>query len=262
MTDVNNLFGNDKKPDTIQLTNDSYLETLVGEDKRYKSQEELAKAAMEKDLHIRRLETENAQYRDNLDKTKTVEELLERQTQMFNESRTEAKNDVPSNQNPGEEQETVTSNNLNPEDISRLVMSEIEKREQTSRESSNLNQVKSTLQETYGDEVGQVWEKAKSVNGFTEEQMQSLAKSSPTAIVNLVNASSPKQTTVTPNNLFGKTIDSSKVAVSNVGTKPAGAKTYKEWAEIKRAQTGRSLDAAQTKQRFADAAALGSAFYD
>lgn len=53
------------------------LSELVGEGKKYKTVEDLARSRLEADIHIQRIEGENKEYRDKLASAKTVEDVLE-----------------------------------------------------------------------------------------------------------------------------------------------------------------------------------------
>lgn len=130
--------------------------------------------------HIKKLEEEAQAYRDLIaeyeDKTKesrTVEELLER-----------------INQASATRNEGPTASDVNVDDLisaaEERVLSSLNARERQEKEASNFNKAVESLKETYGDKYGDIVRTRASELGLGIEDMDRLAKSSPTALVELV----------------------------------------------------------------------------
>ena len=116
----------DNEPE-IDLEKD-YLAELVGEGKRYKDPQVLARSAVEKDNFIERLKTEGAQLRAELNTRIKYEEFLDKLKSSPSRS-----NEEP--QTPQEPANVFAK----PEDIDRLIDQKIQQREQQGVAERNLD---------------------------------------------------------------------------------------------------------------------------
>jgi hypothetical protein len=146
------LFQNDdnsavSEPVTIEDKN--YLEDLVGEDKKFKSVEDLAKGKAESDAFIRKLQEENEGMRQELKTRISLQEFMDKQEQM---RKNEPANSVPENTTSESSAETKTTNqsNFKPEDIEKLLEKKLAEREQQSNTQRNMAAVVNRLKEVWG----------------------------------------------------------------------------------------------------------------
>lgn len=164
----------------------NYLQELVGEDKKFKDTESLARGKYEADIHIRNLETRIDQMREDLlqrvdaDKTRATLEDLVRQLESNKQL---ASSELP----PAKE---VNQPSIKPEDIQSLLASEIPKHvsayELQRRENENFNNVKAKLVEKFGPNYGQTYQdKIKSL-GLDATKADELARSAPTAFMTML----------------------------------------------------------------------------
>lgn len=161
---------------------DGVLDTLVGEGKKFKDLEALAKAKLESDRHIARLEAEAALQREEIAKRATVEDFLDR---------IESRARTPENLNQGgsgnENQDGAKG--LSPEEIKALVKQATLEEKTLATQEQNLQETVRELQKTWGNDWQVKLRNKQTELGLTEEFMNSIAFKSPKALLNLVGAS-------------------------------------------------------------------------
>lgn len=195
-----------------------YLEELVGEGKKYKDERALARATAEKEAFIQRLKNELSGIRKELNSRQTVEELLTKIAQPRQPEPSEPNDDE------GDQRKTYT-----PEEVEALIQSTLDQRESTRQRESNLNQVRTKLNEVFGDNANRVIaEKAKELE-VGVEFLKELAQNKPNAFLKLVGAETPKsQEQEEFFSLPRSSTDTTKTAFS----RPTGVKNYKYYQEM------------------------------
>jgi hypothetical protein len=150
----------------------SAFESLVGEDKKFKSPEDLAKGKMESDQFIEQLKKEQAELREELSKRLTSEEVLEKIRE--------------ANQQQGQSQGDNTSPQLSEERLSELVKKSLESTRTEETKLNNVQSVDQQLVNQFGDKAGE-WlvNKAKDL-GVSVNFLQDVASTSPQAFFNTV----------------------------------------------------------------------------
>ena len=246
----NSLFENtNQEPKTVKW------EDLVGDDKKFKTQDDVAKKIVSSDEHIQRIERENEEMRKALAEGKTVEDIIRRQEELYAKQRQQASNNGTP---PSEEPEQKAESKFNPEDIERIVEERLSQREQTSTRQRNLNSVADKMKQDYGTDVRQVWEQIKTDMSVDEEGLRNMASSNPQVVLSLARSIRPVAPPKPSVDVFGTTIDSSKNLTS--GVVPKG-RTNKYYNEIMKKQGG-TLTGQQASQRLKDAQVLGEAFFE
>ncbi len=117
-----------------------YLTELVGEGKKYATQQDLAKAAVHKDQFIEQIKRENAEMREALLKRTNEEEFLSKLEKL-------AQPKSPEPQDTPVRRDDVKPA-ITPDDVERI----IEQREAKRKRDENLSAVMSRLQDVYGDQ--------------------------------------------------------------------------------------------------------------
>lgn len=218
--------------DIVVETNDEGVtfDTLVGDDKPYKTPDDLAKAKRHADLHIKRLEAEAAEIRQELNKQLTMEELL---TQI----RTIQTPTPQSNlQVPPTNTETQTP------DINELVRKALESQTSEARKKANEAQVTSKLAERFGNEAQSYLNKKASELGVTVAYLRSQAQENPAVFYRLVDLDRPTQqlpTAVAPRS--GQNIQPSQ-----------GERDSKFWAKVKATDPKKYFSPEGYKERYRD----------
>lgn len=181
----NNLFAEDFSIDPEK----NYLEELVGEGKKFESPEELARGKAEADAFIARLENEQQQLRDELNKRLKLEEFRD------------LLNSQPSNSNqrkPDDEEPQTGKSAMSPEEIERLLEERLNRRDAQQTAMQNVNAVKEKLQGTYGPNYAQHLKRQAAEIGMTEQEVERLAASNPKVLFKLFGVDEKK----TENDLF------------------------------------------------------------
>lgn len=229
-------------------TEGNYIDLLVGEGKKYKDHEALAKAMVHAQNHIQQLETENANAREEIAKRATMEEFLDRI-----ESRSRAP-EAPNHgtQNGNENQET--RNQLTPEAIKELVkQATLEERTQATQE-QNLRATVEELRKAWGNEWQSKLNAKRLELGLTEDFMNSIAFKSPKALLNLVGAKAAAPEA--PDNLPRGHV----VAPSSVKEQDKRNKAY--WDKMAKTDPMLWKSAAMTAERHRIAQQMGSKFFE
>lgn len=250
MTD---LFSNDPANETTEFeTPNSAPDTpvaftdLVGPEKKYKTEDDVAKAIIEKDRFIEQLKRENAASRQAHQERESQEALL---------ARIEAKlQQLPvieptseDTRSPLDEQPTQ----LTTEDVEAL----LEKRDALKRRTDNIKEVETTLTRQFGDAwKSHIREQAKELRMSTEDLTQ-LAAESPQAFFRLVGVST---STAPPKN--------PAPPQSSLQTPPNNSGTARNWEHYERLRREKGnaayFSASVQQQLWKDIKAIGEdAFY-
>lgn len=209
---------------------DVSFDTLVGDDKPYKTPDDLAKAKRHADLHIKRLEAEAAEIRQELNKQLTMEELL-----------TQIKT-IQTPTPPSNLQVPPTNTELQTPDINELVRKALESQTSEARKKANEAQVTSKLAERFGSEAQSYLNKKASELGVTIEYLRSQAQENPAVFYRLVDLdrqAQPAPTAVAPRS--GQTVQPSQ-----------GERDKKYWDKVKSTNPKEYFSPEGYKQRYRD----------
>ena len=147
---------------------------LVGDGKKYSSVEDALKSVPHAQKHIQTLESELATLKEELMKRRTTEELLD-----------EIKSGVQPKENPqGVE--------FDQDKLMQLVDQTLEVKERQRLAKSNASQVAAKFTEKFGTEAENVYKSVAKDNGLSEQQLNSLAASSPNVVLKLAGLSEAK----------------------------------------------------------------------
>lgn len=238
--------------------NKKYYEELVGDDKKFKTNEDLAKAKAESDRFIQQLQGELAGIRQELSTRQTLEELMTKVG-----SGRAPENTPGNNQNLSGDDDGKNVKSFSEEDIARLVEDRLSKAERARVQNSNLETVKQALQESFGsDYVTHLKAKAAEL-GVSEEYLNSMAKDTPKAFLKLVEAGEAKRATPVAGSLFtppsGANIHSTN---QSKGFSPTGTPKMSFYENIKRTDPVKYWSPEVQNKMHKDAIALGESFFD
>lgn len=176
MTQENNLF----KPIDQSLSldpNTDFLAELVGDNKKFKDAQALAKGKAEADLYVKTLEQKLDEMRGDYEEARKqnmagarLEELITKLNSKQSDSET----------NPPAKDEENTPQ-FKPEDIEKIVLSKIEDAKRQDRDNNNLRIVEAKLKERYGQNSTSILEHQSQTLGLTQDDVNALAKKSPEA---------------------------------------------------------------------------------
>lgn len=237
--------------------NKNYLEDLVGEGKKFKTPEELARGKAEADAFIKRLQDEAAGLRQELSTRQTLEQLMDK---MAAEKGTQQTNPQSYNQDSegGEGKGTVKS--LTEEDIARLVEERLSTAEKARIHTSNLETVKKALESSFGsDYVTHLKAKASEL-GVSEDYLNNMAKETPKAFLKLVEASGEPRGT--PNGLFSPPPSHSLPSSNNKGFSPTGQRKHSWYENLRKSNPTEYWSPSTQNRMHQEALSLGEAFFD
>ena len=178
---------------TNNQTNDSYVTQLVGEGKKFKDIESLAKGKLEADRHIGEITKTLDELRAELAKQDYAKSLLEQMNKASETTAEQPSSSIPSPSN------TENTTQRASDDIEALVEKVITEKERSRTVTQNLSVVNEEMEKQYGDKAGQIL-KAKSAElNMSLERLKEIAAESPTAFFQLVgvNNNNKKVTSMT-----------------------------------------------------------------
>lgn len=180
-TDTNMSAQNYSADQTTNEADKNYLEELVGEGKKFRDPQALAKGKLMADQHISNLEKEMQELRQELSTRLTLEEFYEKMSSTQNPS-----SDGRSNQELQNLDENTTSQiPLSKEDVMRLVDNVYEQKQSKQKATSNVEYVRSELGKHWGSSFSSKLSDRVRELGMTEQQAAFLAEQAPKALVEL-----------------------------------------------------------------------------
>lgn len=175
MSSDQDIFSSTEPPADKQTTTQDAVpnpvEILVGEGKKYTTVEDLAKAYLNADNFIETLKDENRVLRDQSTKLSSLEEALEK----LQASGSSANNDEG-------EVGDVPKNNLDADQVAKMVGQTLLKLETTKTVEGNLKAADAKLKEVFGDRAKAVYDEVASSPAM-KATLMSLAQQSPDEFV-------------------------------------------------------------------------------
>jgi hypothetical protein len=235
--------------------NKDYLTELVGEGKKFKTPQDLARSKYEADSFIEVLKRQQDELRadylklreDNTAKAK-LEELI---------GQLEAKQQqLASNNQPIVTEVKDKPPTFDPKQIESLVSSEILKLRASEKEENNFNQVKVKLTERFGNNYQSALKQQIDELGLSESDINALARKSPTAFYKTLGLDTPVQ-----QETFQAPPRSNQRS-DNFKPKGGEKRTWSFYQEMKRNDPKRYLDPKTNVQIHNDMMALGDEFKD
>jgi len=247
---MNDLFAGDQNQ---QQQHSSFLEQLVGENKKFKDAEALARGKAESDAYIPTLEAkldelvaDNKRFRDEINAGRTMQEMLDQLTSQQQEQNNQEQNKPPQMDAPKQPA-------FDAKQLENLVSSKIMEHESTKKQNDNLNMVLSRLQEHYGNEYQNVLTQQTDELGLTQDLVNNLARQHPKALMKTLGIDAPKSTQ-----------SFQAPPRSSTGFTPRGSekRTWTYYQELKKKDPDAYWSPKNTAQMFADAQSLGDSFKD
>tara|TARA_R110000868_G_scaffold177140_1_gene415441 strand:- start:508 stop:1230 length:723 start_codon:yes stop_codon:yes gene_type:complete len=207
MTNATIFGGEDNTPDNAAPTSDAQLFTaLVGENQKYKTPDDLAKAYSSADQFIETLKEDNRKLREQVTQAKTIDEVLERMSKQ---------NVAPVDDNPPVQ-------GFSSEDVQQLVEKTLIGREATKTKTDNLLLADKLMKDRFGEKAEEMF-KQRAANPEKARILMELAAADPAEFVSLF-AGTPVQA----NNMDSGSVNTTSVT-SNGGNR-AVIEGTKEWA--------------------------------
>lgn len=170
-------------------TNESFVTQLVGEGKKFKDLEALAKGKLEADRHIGEITKTLDELRAELAKQDYAKSLLDT---MSKGSETRTEQPPPNNPSPSNTENTTQS----ASDIESLVEKVITEKEKNRTVSQNISVVGEEMERQFGDKAGQILKSKSQELGMSIDRLKEIAAESPTAFFQLIGVSAQKKATM------------------------------------------------------------------
>jgi hypothetical protein len=214
-----NLFD----PEDFIDPNKNYLEELVGEGKKFRSPEDLARGKAEADAFVNRLQKELADQRELLKEQVNMNTILKALKD------TQATTSNTGNQ-PSANEPPAQVSTLKPEDVESLLERKLSQRESQRRLEDNINFVEQKLIEAFGSGYKTEFNKRVKDSGYEPAFLENLAQTNPKALVKLLDIQPAKEPTKVPG-LFGGPTPSTVNQTTNGG---AVVKNYKYYQNLRK----------------------------
>lgn len=231
--DTDNSFFNDE-----ELDDNIPLDALVGEGKKYKTPDDIAKAIVHKDRHIANLEREARELREKSGTSRTVEEILSALKNNPNSNPVEKPLDANEGANPA----------LRPEDLVSKVVQELENRKAVDAAKSNMKQVQDKLVELYGRGYPAKLAEMADEKGIPRETLEELAQKSPKGFFNILGVDPTKGKTM----LFNDAPKGSVDPLRNTTRVPSGTRDRAYYDNLRKSNPKTYWNAATQAQMHLD----------
>jgi inhibitor of KinA sporulation pathway (predicted exonuclease) len=249
MTD-NLLEGGD--PDTPQIDPDkNYLEELVGDKKKFKSTEDLARGKFESDSYIKILERRLDEMREDYTKmreenvtTKRLEDVVRQLAQH------------PQDQEPSVP--PVSQPSVDLKQIESLISSKMQEHDMSRQQAQNFNQVREKLRERFGSNFQTHVKNKLDDLGVSEEDLNALARRSPKMVLNLLDVERQPQ----QESFRSPPTSSQRTDRFSPTAGPESERTWSYYKKLKQENHDAWTDRKIAVQMQEDAIRLGDKFYD
>jgi len=239
------IFGSD----TIETTDDTVitLDTLVGDDRKYKNADELAKAYAHADAALERLRAEKAQAEAEAKVLRDLEEAR----------RNKVPNDPPhENRQPNRQEDQSVQQppqKQNDVDISQLVRQELQTASEEDRKSKNINSAADTLTRQFGSAAKAqeaIRNRAQEL-GVGFEWLRDVAADSPNAFFAAMGINPNERSKGTPG--YQNEV--------NINRSNSGVRDYTYWENLRKTSPKAYYLPDNQKQMFEARRELGDKFY-
>lgn len=247
-----NILDNTNQNDQLQIDpNKNYLEELVGEGKKFKSPEDLAKGKAEADLYIEHMKARMDELRQDYGKLRDEYNAGPKLKETLDQYMQELKQSQGAPQPLGQEDKSVP---LDEAKVADLVRSHIAANKQLDAEANNAKEVESRLQSTLGPNYKQIVSQQISQLGMSVEFFNDLARKHPAVLYRTLglDGQRPVENFQTP--------PTSTHRSDPFGTSPK--RTWSYYQKIRKTDPVKYRDPKTQDQMFKDALELGDAFQD
>jgi hypothetical protein len=185
------LFTNKDQNNEIDL-NKNYLEELVGEGKKFKSPEDLARGKFESDNYIKILQQRFDELREDHERVRSESAAKARLEEILDKMDKFQKDDDHTD-NPNDDVRQPESKPFDPKQLEDLIASKFTERELQRKQQENFTAVKEKLKEHYGENYQSALKDQIDNLGLTKEFFNDLAKNHPNVLFRTLGLDQPTQ---------------------------------------------------------------------
>ncbi len=243
------LFNTDQDEPVIDQSKD-YLAELVGEDKKFKSPQDLAKGKAEADVFIEQLKGELAGLRQELNTRLKLEEVVDRIS---------SSSKSPSSEHePEAHEQDVSKSAITPEAVQEIVAKTLTDAQKSTQRANNTRFVEQKLQEAFGPTFRRTIKEQAQKLGIGEEFASNLAAEQPNAFLKLFDVR--PQTEVSSTSQGAPRSEVNSEAFSSRGN--AGVRRKSFFDDLRKKDPGRYWSVAVQNELHREAHKQGEAFFD
>lgn len=167
-----------------QQNQDSFVEKLASErGDNWRDPEVIAKGKIESDTHIKELERQLEEMREDLSKQDYANQLLQ---QLQNKAPASTAESVVAPTHEGGTTEANTQPEISEDVLKSLVEKTLTEREFANTKQQNIDSVTQQMQEKYGTDAQMIINRKAEELGITAQRMEELASESPSAFLTLI----------------------------------------------------------------------------
>lgn len=227
------------------------IDDLVGEGKRYVDHNALAKAFVEGQSFIDRLQNENSEMRTEIQSRQTVEELLNRMPTQSNEI-----DQTPNRQpNVAEQVQEAGAQAENREDFEERVRRLLAEEKSKASKEANVASTREGLKERFGADYNQKLLEISESLGVSKEFLTDMAKTSPQGFLKLIDS------VAAPDSTKPSAPPVSSVDPQKTGLQAPKVKTKRYYNELRKSDPSTYFSRRVQNEMHDQAMKLGQAFY-
>ena len=239
----------DIDPNITTTTN--YFEVLVGEGKKFKTPDDLARGKYESDQFIERLKSELKTLREQVNSSRKVEDLLNR---LDTRNTQDDNRDLSVIDRNNQNQQNDTQERTPPPafDIDKLIEQKLSQRDNQQVQQQNIQNGLKTLYESMGENYVALTKQRLNDLGMSGQKFREFMADNPKAALKLVLGNSPDR--VQPN-----TPPASRV--NNFDSQVSNKRDYNYYSNLRKTNPSLYNNDKTQMQMHNDAVAMGEAFY-
>ena len=262
MTTTDDLFHGESQKggeDNLQSLidpNSGYLESLVGEGKKFKDAETALKSLVDKENFINQLKTENAGMRKELQQSSSIDDFM-KALREEREGTKEGNNQQPSGSQTNTSDNPEPTSTMTAEEVQKLLDEKWSEKVTQDSRSKNLEYVKERLNETIGNNYVERLNQTATELGLSREYLTNLAQTEPKAFLKLVGAETPKPSS-SGGDLF---TPDPNLNSSGLNFRGEGKKNWEYYEKIRKEDKSRYFSPQVQNEMFKQLAEMGDDFY-
>lgn len=231
--------------------NKNYFSELVGEGKKFKDQEALARGKAEADNYVASLTSELDTLRQDYLKLREDHMAGAKLEQLIDQLNKQQQRNADDYTPPVGEVKQKPE--LNLEEVKKSVLDDLKREKVLEEERNNLASIQEKLKERFGNNAQNILKQQRDALKMTQEQVDSLARQAPAAFMRLMGLDEK------PTETFQAPPSSTQRSEFSPTTQK---RTWSWWQNLKRESPSKYWDPKAISQRHKDAMDLGDAFND
>lgn len=247
-----NLLDDTNQNDQIQIDqNKNYLEELVGEGKKFKTVEDLARGKAEADMYIEHFKKTQDELRQDYSRLREEYNAGPTLKELIDQLKNTKQSDIDGTHIENEDKSAA----LDLSKIEELVQSKLQAAKQQEKEEANYSSVQNKLLEVYGPNYVQTLKQKVSELGLTTDFVNDLARKHPKVLFRTlgIEGARPNETFQAP----PQSTNRSDPFAPNVNKR-----TFAYYEKMRKTEPAKYFDPKIQDQMFKDALELGDAFND